>query len=229
MKILILNGSPRSGKSNTMYITKAFVSGVKRDGDTVDLIDVEKSNMRGCKGCFTCWGTDKCVIHDEFSESFFSRYVEADLVIWSFPLYFYSLPGKLKEFMDRTFLNDLSAMLEGEDGLPIHPSRYDVSSQRHIVISNCGFYSAEHIYDAVLAQFRLCFGKRFCEAICCAQGECMKSASAASVTQLYLAAARDAGMEFRDNGAITEKTREQLKQPFFPAQVYMDMANTRVY
>ena len=41
MKILVLNGSPRRNKSNSMKITNAFVEGLG-ENNQVDIIDVSK-------------------------------------------------------------------------------------------------------------------------------------------------------------------------------------------
>jgi len=46
---------------------------------------------------------------------------------------------------DRQLPMNLPFMTEREDGMGSgsHPSRYDMSGKRYILISTCGFYSAE--------------------------------------------------------------------------------------
>ena len=53
MKVLILNGSPKVSRSNTLNITKAFVSGFPSDTE-VELVDIYKSDIKPCLGCFSC-------------------------------------------------------------------------------------------------------------------------------------------------------------------------------
>ena len=55
MKILILNGSPKGERSATLKLARAFADGVRREGDVLDLIDISKSDVHGCRGCFGCW------------------------------------------------------------------------------------------------------------------------------------------------------------------------------
>ena len=60
-------------------------------------------------------------------------------------------------------------MQEAENGG--HPSRYDMSGKRTVLISTCGFYTAKGNYNCVSDLFdRLC-GKGGYTAIFCGQGE----------------------------------------------------------
>ena len=81
--------------------------------------------------------------------------LSANLVIWSFPLYYYSVPGPLKTLIDRQLPMSLPFMCESRDGNGSggHPSRYDRSMVKHVLISTCGFYSAEGNYDSVTRMF----------------------------------------------------------------------------
>lgn len=58
MKVLVVNGSPRVEKSNTIQLTNAVVEGIKTvhpDAD-VDVFDVKNMDIRPCIGCMSCWG-----------------------------------------------------------------------------------------------------------------------------------------------------------------------------
>ena len=59
--------------------------------------------------------------------------LSANLVIWSFPLYYYSVPGLLKNLIDRQLPMSLPFMCESRDGNGSggHPSRYDRSMVKH--------------------------------------------------------------------------------------------------
>lgn len=226
MRILILNGSPRSEKSNTMHLTRAFVEGLAKDGDVVDTIDIAKSDIQGCRGCMACWATGGvCAIKDDVPRLQEELYFKADLVIWSFPLYFFSLPSKMKAFMDRLFLNDCPDMVMNENGFPTHPSRHDTSGMRDFVISTCGFYTSEGLYDAVRAQFNIVFKDQFAGMITCGQGGLFESEAAAPLTRPYLEKVKAAGREFSASGALSDKTQAGLTEPIISKEKYMDMAN----
>lgn len=230
MRILLINGSPRRERSSTLRISRAFLKGLCGEADLVDSIDIEKSNLRGCQGCFTCWRKTPgvCIFKDDMPELFHKHFLKADLVIWSFPLYFYSLPSKLKAFMDRTFVNDCPDMVNDEHGEPTHPSRHDVSHMRHIVISTCGFYKSEGLYDAVLAQFRHVFGEHFVESILCPQGGAFMNPENDVLILPYLEKVRAAGQEFATRGSFSRDTKIALAKPLMTPEVYMEKANSHI-
>ena len=108
MKILVINGSPKGIKSNTIKLTKAFLAGMEegaRAGDIafdVDELQVNRLDIRPCLGCFSCWSKTpgSCCIRDDMQEVI-QKLLWADVTIWSFPLYYYTVPGTLKNLIDR--------------------------------------------------------------------------------------------------------------------------------
>ena len=229
MRILLINGSPRREQSSTLRVSKAFLEGVRGDGDVVDSIDIEKSNIRGCLGCFTCWYKTPgvCVFKDDMPALFRDHFLKADLVVWSFPLYFYSLPAKLKAFMDRTFVNDCPDMVTDGKGRPTHPLRHDTSHMRHVIVSTCGFYTSEGLYDAVHAQFRLAYGDAYAASVICAEGGVFMNPRCDDVVLPYLEKVKAAGREFAQQGRFSDATTAALAVPPLPPDVYMQRANSR--
>ena len=92
MKVLILNGSPKLEKSNTLNVTNAFVSGFP-EGTEIKKIDIYSKDIKPCRGCFACWASKDgtCAIKDDMPE-IIAAIKEADVIIESFPLYFYGMP-----------------------------------------------------------------------------------------------------------------------------------------
>ena len=101
MKLLILNGSPKSGRSNTMNITRAFIDGFPKDTE-VEQIDLYKKEIRPCLGCFSCWSKTpgECVIKDDM-QKIYEKIKASDIIIESFPLYFFGMPSVMKCLTDR--------------------------------------------------------------------------------------------------------------------------------
>src|SRR5690606_8237534 len=92
--------------------------------------------------------------------------IKADLLIWSFPLYYFGMPSKMKAFLDRTLPTNLPYMRVNKKGTCGHPSRYDLSQQRYVLISTCGFCNVENNYDPLFRQFEIMFGDKLTKIIC---------------------------------------------------------------
>ena len=67
MKILVINGSPRGEKSVTLKITRAFLEGM---GESAEIIDTMRVNVKPCLGCFSCWWKTpgKCAQQDDMAD-----------------------------------------------------------------------------------------------------------------------------------------------------------------
>ena len=103
MKVLVLNGSPKGERSNTYRLTSAFLEGLRQVQQTeVEVLEVGKLHLLPCRGCFACWSKTpgKCVLQDDMA-GVIERLLAADVLIWSFPLYYFGIPGQLKLLIDR--------------------------------------------------------------------------------------------------------------------------------
>ncbi len=229
MKILVLNGSPKGEKSNTYQLTKAFLDGMTESGEAVEVqeMPVNRLNIRPCTGCFSCWNKTpgKCCIADDMARVI-ENMLWADVTIWSFPLYYFSVPGPLKNLIDRQLPMVLPFMTEdgGETGSGSHPARYDMSGKKTVVISTCGFYTAEGNYDGVLSLFDHICGKNQYTTLFCSQGELFRVPELKQRTGEYLGYVRQAGKEYV-KGAISAEIQSCLNQPLFPRKVFEEMAD----
>lgn len=102
MKILLLNGSPKKKKSDTMHITRAFLDGMKETAaQEIHTINVTDRHIEFCRGCFACkYNGRHCVIDDDMRE-ILEQMLASDL-LFSFPLCCYGMPAGLKNLIDRT-------------------------------------------------------------------------------------------------------------------------------
>lgn len=222
MKILVLNGSPKGQSGNTFKLTQAFLDGAKYQN--ADVVDVYKLNIKPCLGCFACWDKTpgKCVIADDMS-AVLEKIINADVLIWSFPLYYFSVPGGLKNLIDRQLPLNLPFMLANTK-TGGHPPRYDLSKQRNVVISTCGFWTSKDNYTAVDAQFAHMFGEKSYEKIYCGQGELFRVPELKARTDNYLKLVHQAGDEF-SRGKISPQTSKQLSEPLYPRETFEKMAD----
>ncbi len=231
MNILAINGSPKGKRSNTWRLTSAFLEGIITreeqacgEAPMIETLSIGALDIKPCLGCFSCWSKTpgKCCICDDM-QTVIEKILWADIVIWSFPLYYFGLPGQLKNLIDRQLPMSLPFMsAETESGG--HPSRYDMSGKRTVVVSTCGFYTAKGNYGGVTDLFdRLC-GKDGYTAIFCGQGELFRVKELADRTDEYLSWVRKAGEEFA-SGGISGQTYGKLGQNLFPRDVFEAMAD----
>lgn len=225
MKILIINGSPKGERSNTYKLSTAFAEGIKEKADAdIEALHVNSLDIKSCLGCFACWNKTpgECVIKDDM-RSVLEKILAADIVIWSFGLYYFNVPGKMKHLIDRQLPLALPFMVEDSESGG-HPARYDMSGKRHIVISTCGFYTAEGNYGSVNTMFDHFIGKDQYEKIYCAQGELFRVPELRNRTDEYLDSVKKAGSEYISGGILPE-TREQLDTILFPREAFEAMAD----
>ncbi len=227
MKVLLINGSPRRGRSNTLRIAEAFVEGLS-GVSAVELtrVEVASRDIKPCLGCFACWKETpgRCVIKDDMG-AIIQALLEAEVVIWSFPLYYYGLPSGIKALVDRMLPMNLPFMEETVDGSATHPARHDLTAQKHVLVSSCGFWSRNNNYEAVLAQFDIMFGTGKYERITCPEGELLSQAALSKFTRPWLDMVRKAGGEFGSHGSSTPATRTALEALILPPKTYQALAN----
>lgn len=224
MNILVINGSPKGAGSNTYQLTTAFLEGMEQKLSNIETkeLSVNRMDIRPCLGCFSCWNRTpgQCCIQDDMGQVI-QDLLWADITIWSFPLYYYSVPGPLKNLIDRQLPMVLPFMeeKEGQVGNGNHPSRYDMSGKRTVVISTCGFYTAQGNYDGVYSLFDHLCGPGNYTTILCGQGELFRVPELSGRTEEYLSYVRQAGREYAD-GSISDKTKEQLEQLLLPKEIF---------
>lgn len=108
MKIYGINGSPRKNKNTATLLQKAL-EGVKeaaKDKEIeTEIINLYDLNYTGCISCFACKrlgskSYGKCAVKDDLQEVL-EKVSQADGLIFSSPVYFSNVTGKLLSFLER--------------------------------------------------------------------------------------------------------------------------------
>lgn len=224
MNILVINGSPRGIKSNSYQLTSAFLKGIRQEAEEVQIREhaVCQMEIKPCLGCFSCWSRTpgKCCIEDDMAQVI-QDILWADVTVWSFPLYYFTVPGALKNLIDRQLPMLLPFMeeREGQIGSGGHPQRYDMSGKRTVVISTCGFYTAEGNYDGVYSLFDHMCGRENYTAVFCGQGELFRVPELSALTGEYLSHVVQAGREYVFGG-ISAECRKELAKLLMPRETF---------
>ena len=236
MKILLINGSPKGKRSNSLKLAYSFIEGFKNgctddeESISIDELHVASMNIAACKGCFACWQKTPgiCCIKDDM-QKVIGKLIDADLILWSFPLYYFNVPGILKNLIDRQLPMSLPFMSSKQNGYGSgsHDSRYDMEGKRHVLISTCGFYSAVGNYDSVLRMFDHFLGKGNYTTIFCGQGELFRVKELSARTDEYLSTVKCAGSEYAMTGTISEETDAILHTLLYSRDVFEKMASVK--
>ena len=220
MKILLLNGSLRGDRSSSLKVAHAFVNGIKEAVPDAEVTEIALKDKRieHCMGCFCCWKNDrgKCVIHDDMDE-LRDLVMASDVIIESFPLYFFGLPSKLKAFMDRMicYVSEYRAVNGDEStGRFLHEMRYPELMQKKLVlISACGYEETVDCYDSVKLQFDRICGPDGYTLITAPQGGMLAEKTLENKVNRYLTKFTAAGEEFVREGKVSPETIKKLEIP----------------
>lgn len=97
--VLIVTGSLRAN-SNSDALAAAFARGAAEAGNAVETVSLKGKNIGFCTGCLACQKTRKCVIADD-AAALAEQVKNADVLVFAGPVYYYSVSGALKTFLDR--------------------------------------------------------------------------------------------------------------------------------
>ena len=99
MRIVILESSPnRHGSSN--LLAERFAQGAQEAGHQVAFVDVAHADIHPCTGCIHCGYEGPCVQKDDM-EKFRRQILDADMMVFVTPLYYYGMSAQLKTLIDR--------------------------------------------------------------------------------------------------------------------------------
>ena len=101
-KIVVITGSPRKN-GNSFAMTDAFIPAAEAKGHTVTRFDAALKKVGGCRACETCFKTGKACSFDDDFNAVAPAILEADAVVFTMPVYWYSIPAQIKGVIDRLF------------------------------------------------------------------------------------------------------------------------------
>ncbi len=106
MKLIAFNGSPRK-KCNTATLLKSALEGAESKGAETELINLYSLDYTGCRSCFACKKRDgksygKCKPKDDL-KNIFEEIENSDAIILGSPIYYGTVTGQMKSFMERLF------------------------------------------------------------------------------------------------------------------------------
>ncbi len=104
MHVMTLLGSAKP-KGNTATIVGFMEDLLKAQNHTVERVNLARKTINGCMGCLKCRQTPDaiaCVQKDDATE-ITARMLEADVILFASPVYFWGVNAQTKAMMDRCY------------------------------------------------------------------------------------------------------------------------------
>jgi multimeric flavodoxin WrbA len=104
MEVIAFNGSPRKTWNTATLLQKAL-EGAASKGAATKLIHLYDLDFKGCMSCFGCKtkgraSYGKCAVKDDLTP-ILNDINNADAIILGSPIYFWSISGEMRSFMER--------------------------------------------------------------------------------------------------------------------------------
>ncbi|MCQ2531382.1 MAG: flavodoxin family protein [Saccharofermentans sp.] len=97
--VVVISTSLRAN-SNSDVLAQQFAIGAQEAGNNVEMISLKGKNIGFCLGCLACQKSGECVIKDDAIE-IAEKVLNADVVVWATPIYYYEMSGQMKTLIDR--------------------------------------------------------------------------------------------------------------------------------
>ncbi len=231
MNVLLLRGNPRKN-GYTQRITDLFVEGVADTAADLRDIDLQQRTIRPCIGCFKCWTTNPgtCIFRDDMDE-LLPMVMEADVIVVSSPLYFYTVSAAMKIFLERLLPVMKQGFEETPRGLMRNRLRYpDRWGTKRVILIAAGAFKKTDEFSAIRRTYELaaeglgalCGGILIRPESYLLQFSLAKPKSVKTVET----ALKRAGYEAGTRGAISEETQSTVAAPLSESQdTFMTYAN----
>ena len=105
MKIVILNGSPRPRGSSSRLLA-AFTDGAQAASHSLTRFDLDRMNIHPCRACYYCEDHDGVCIRRDDMAKVLKSILDAELLVFATPMYYFGMSAQLKTAIDRFFAAD---------------------------------------------------------------------------------------------------------------------------
>lgn len=110
MKILVITGSPHKTGTSAVLVEQ-FMKGAEEAGHEIYRFDSAFKEVHPCIACEKCHNTDTGCVFKDAMEELNPVLLDADVLVFASPIYYYGLSSQIKAVIDRFYAND--ALLHG--------------------------------------------------------------------------------------------------------------------
>jgi len=134
VKVLGIVCSPRKG-GNTETLVSEVLASAQEAGAEVELLRLRDKTVQSCDGCRSCHKTHACHIRDGMQE-IYPKLEASDAIVIGTPVYFWTVSGQCKTFIDRTYCYHVGRRLKGKVGAAVIATRRAGATQAFSTLNN---------------------------------------------------------------------------------------------
>ncbi len=211
MRALVVYGSPRGKNSASYRLGSKFSNGLKENGWQVDEVILSEVDIKHCAGCYTCWTkTPGRCIHRDGMEEVLKKYEGLNLLFIATPLYYFNVPGKMKDYFDRQ-LPLVTPYLVKMGDTTSHDARGSFDGLKVIVLSVCGFPEKSH-FDALSFNMKKVYGDILANELYVPGAEAIAHDTDETAYKDLYEVLHKAGAEYSKNKAISPGTVAEFER-----------------
>lgn len=226
MKVLAINSSPRAEyESKTKLMLNHLVKGMSEAGAEIETVNLCKTTIKDCIGCFTCWTKTpgRCIHKDDMTNDLFPKWLASDIAVYATPLYNYSMAGTLKKFIERT-IPSLLPYFKIHKNRMYHPLRQKIPA---VVMLSVASMPDRSQFDALSTHIRLYCdtpGSKLLAEIYRTASEVMMMPFMQEKVKDIIAATKKAGKELVRSMQVSNNTMEKITQTIIDDHSFMEIA-----
>jgi multimeric flavodoxin WrbA len=160
MKVLAINGSPRSGGNTEIMIGRVFES-LAKAGIETEMVQIGGRAVRGCTACCICRESldNRCVIASDPVNDIIAKMLEADGILLGSPTYFSDVTAEMKALIDRAGYVCLAngRTLKHKVGAAIVAVRRGGAT--HVFDTMNHFFQINQMFIVGSTYWNMCFGR----------------------------------------------------------------------
>ena len=228
MNVLAINSSPNQEHGNTALILEPFLEGMRAAGAAAETVYIQGMDIRPCAGEVSCWfgHPGDCYQQDDM-QALYPKIRAAEAWVFAAPLYFWGLPGPMKNLVDR--LMPLGgARWERHNGRVLAVGPKPPVPGKVVLVSTAGMWGMD-AFDALVAHTReiaACLEREFAGALLRPQANVLRPMKDAGAPfDDIWEAAREAGRQLVAQGTMAPATLQAVSRALMPEEVYVQTIN----
>lgn len=99
LRVLGISASPRLEGNSDLLVRNALL-GCRQVGAATEYVRLCDYRIEDCDACYACMATGECRIADDYYQ-LLDKVLDADRIIFATPVFFMTVPGRAKAFIDR--------------------------------------------------------------------------------------------------------------------------------